>query len=96
MNPIDLFIAELEHEMTATMRQLEAIPAAKLEWQPHPKSMSIGKLGMHIATIPGQICQMATLDVFEFPENFGVPQPASKEEILDMIKAKKMKEHLRT
>jgi uncharacterized damage-inducible protein DinB len=31
---------------------LERVPADKLAWKPHDKSMSLGQLAMHIANIP--------------------------------------------
>jgi len=45
-------LAEIEQEAAATGRLLERLPADRLAWRPHPKSMSLGQLGLHVATIP--------------------------------------------
>ena len=55
MRMIDLLLAELEQEAAATRRVLERVPQAHLSWRPHPKSMSLGQLALHVATIPGNV-----------------------------------------
>ena len=67
---------EIEQEAATTKRVLERVPADKLAWKPHPKSMSLGQLAMHIATIPGGISKLAQVDDFEInPANFNPPVP---------------------
>ena len=48
----DAVIAELEREAASTTRILERVPTDKLDWTPHPKSMSLGQLAWHIASLP--------------------------------------------
>ena len=50
---------EIAHEAATTKRVLQRVPADKLTWKPHPKSMSLGQLAMHVATIPAGICRLA-------------------------------------
>ena len=45
-------VAEYDHEMGTTRRLLERLPEAQLSWKPHEKSMSLGGLATHVATIP--------------------------------------------
>ena len=45
-------IAELDRESQSTLRLLQAVPADKLDWKPHTKSMSLGQLAWHIANLP--------------------------------------------
>lgn len=45
-------LPEFDHETATTRTLLERVPAEKAEWQPHVKSMSLGKLAMHIANLP--------------------------------------------
>jgi uncharacterized damage-inducible protein DinB len=45
-------LGEIQHESQGTLTILERVPTDKLEWTPHPKSMSLGKLASHIATLP--------------------------------------------
>lgn len=48
----DSILPELDHEMATTRKLLERVPGDKKDWQPHPKSMSLGRLAQHLATIP--------------------------------------------
>ena len=48
----DSILPELDHELATTRKLLERVPDAQAEWQPHPKSMTLGKLAIHIATLP--------------------------------------------
>jgi len=74
---------EIAQEAATTRRVLERVPADKLTWKPHPRSMSLGQLAMHVATIPGGISKLAQVDEFEVnPANFNPPVPKSSEEIL--------------
>jgi uncharacterized damage-inducible protein DinB len=44
--------AELEQEAKSTRKMLERVPAEKLSWKPHEKSMSLMQLAVHVAEIP--------------------------------------------
>jgi len=83
---VDSLLAELDQEAGVTRKLLERVPADKLDWRPHPRSMSLGQLAMHIATIPGRITGMANVDVFEFA---GINPPAlgTTAEILSALEA---------
>jgi uncharacterized damage-inducible protein DinB len=67
-------LQELDQETAVTRRVLERVPEDKLDWRPHEKSFSLGQLAMHVATIPGALTQVSTLDVFEVKPN-GIPRP---------------------
>lgn len=77
------FTAELDQEAQITTRLLERLPEDRLTWKPHPKSMTLGQLALHTATIPGGIAKVSAADIFELdPSRFGnLPQPASVAEI---------------
>ena len=62
MKIIDGLLAELEQEATTTRRVLERIPQAHLTWKPHPKSMSLGQLALHVATVPGNVAEIAAVE----------------------------------
>jgi uncharacterized damage-inducible protein DinB len=51
------FLPEFDQEMTTTRKLIEISPDAKSAWKPHPKSMALGDLGLHLANI----VQWATL-----------------------------------
>jgi uncharacterized damage-inducible protein DinB len=50
MTIADLLLQDFDFEVRNTRRTLERVPDQP-EWVPHPKSMPIGKLAMHCATI---------------------------------------------
>ena len=52
MATIREMLQELEQEAPITRRTLERVREDKLDWQPHEKSMTLGVLAMHVATIP--------------------------------------------
>ncbi|HUL42959.1 MAG TPA: DinB family protein [Bacteroidota bacterium] len=52
MNRAQELVANLQRESHSTKKILERIPSAMLTWKPHEKSMSLGRLGMHIAELP--------------------------------------------
>jgi uncharacterized damage-inducible protein DinB len=58
-------LSELDAETPATRRVLERLPAERLGWRPHPKSMSAGQLAQHIASIPGTMARLAQTDGFD-------------------------------
>jgi uncharacterized damage-inducible protein DinB len=74
-------LQEFENEAGTTRRVLERVPADKLGWKPHPKSMSLGVLALHVAASPGVICGWAAEDETTF-KGEPSPTPASTEEIL--------------
>ena len=82
-NTIAPMLSEFREEVSTTKRALQRVPADKLGWKPHPKSMSIGQLAMHIAMIPGRLSQLALLDGFDVTQgSFIPPQPKNVEEVL--------------
>jgi uncharacterized damage-inducible protein DinB len=79
---------EFQRESAITRRVLDRVPADKLTWTPHPKSMTLGKLANHIASVPGGISRIAQNDVHEIdPAAFAPPQPNDKNEILATFEA---------
>jgi uncharacterized damage-inducible protein DinB len=58
-------LAEFRQEAATTGRVLDRIPEDKLEWRPHPKSMSLGELALHIARVPGGIASLTQLSSFD-------------------------------
>ncbi len=48
----DALLPEFDHEMTVTRTLLDRVPDGVFDWKPHPKSMSLGQLAQHVATMP--------------------------------------------
>ena len=73
---------EMREEAAVTRRILERIPADKLSWKPHRKSMSLGQLALHLANVPGRLTKILQQDQFEVPpENSDPPAPKNIEEV---------------
>ena len=81
MSMCDALLQEFDNEAATTRRVLERVPSDKLEWKPHPKSMSLGVLALHIAGAPGVCSSWAAEDVTSF-KGEPPPTPTSTEQIL--------------
>jgi len=85
---IESMLNELRQEAATTKRVLERVPGEKLTWKPHPKSMSLGQLALHVASIPGDLTRLAQLEEFDASQaNFSPPSPNSEQEILAALDA---------
>jgi uncharacterized damage-inducible protein DinB len=51
MTIAETLLLDYDHEISNTRRTLERIPEDKPNWKPHDKSMAMGRLAMHCATI---------------------------------------------
>ncbi len=93
MKMIDALLAEMEQEALTTARVLERVPQAHLAWRPHPKSMSLGQLALHVATIPALVSELAAQDVTPEPPSFEQPEAATSAELLPALKASLARAH---
>ena len=85
MNIIDGLLAELEQEAATTRRVLERIPQEHLSWRPHPKSMSLGQLALHVAVVPGLVAESAALDTVPARPEFIHPEAATAAELVPKL-----------
>jgi uncharacterized damage-inducible protein DinB len=85
MTMIDALLAELDQEATTTRRVLERIPEAHLSWRPHPRSMSLGQLALHVATVPGNVAEIAAMDVMSSPPAFTQSEAATTSELVPSL-----------
>jgi uncharacterized damage-inducible protein DinB len=81
---INALLQELEQETQTTRRVLERVPEDKLAWKPHQKSMSLGQLALHIATVPGAVAEMASQSPFQMPQ-FQQPTATSAAELVPAL-----------
>ena len=84
MSTITALLQELEQEAQTTRRVLERVPGDRLGWKPHDKSMSLGQLALHVATVPGAIAQIAGQSPFPLPQ-FQQPSAASAAELIPAL-----------
>jgi uncharacterized damage-inducible protein DinB len=81
---------EFTQEMATTRRVLDRIPEEGLDWQPHAKSMTLGRLATHLAEIPsyaGLTLTQEGLDLAAARPAGGPKILATKKEILDLFDA---------
>jgi len=53
MRIAETLLSELDEEMKGTRKVLERLPEEKLDWTPHPKSMTLGRLANHVVDMVG-------------------------------------------
>ena len=87
MRMIDAQLAELEQEAIITARLLERVPEAHLAWKPHPRSMSLGRLALHIATVPGSVAELAAMDVVPEPPTTSPLEATTTAELVPALEA---------
>jgi len=78
-------LPEFDQEMVNTRKTLERVPDDKLAWKPHPKSMAMGDLAQHIATMVGWSVDTMEKDSFDVApggQPYQPPKFGSRQEIL--------------
>ncbi len=71
--------------MAATRKLLACIPDDKLGWQPHEKSMSLGRLATHIAELPQWVGRALTTESFEINPGAKRHLAESQAELLEIF-----------
>jgi uncharacterized damage-inducible protein DinB len=79
-------LQELTQEAQTTRRVLERVPGDKLGWKPHEKSMSLGQLALHVATVPGNVAQITQQSPFPLP-TFTQPSATSAADLVPALDA---------
>lgn len=87
-------IEELVHEAAGTRKMLDMVPYEKLGWQPHEKSMTLGRLAAHIAEIPGWLIQTLKQDELDFSSADFTPQPLDEPDAILKVFNANMEEGL--
>jgi len=80
---IDGILAEFDHESKTTRRVLERVPEDRLDYKPHDKSMTLGRLAGHVAEIPFWAGPTFGQDVLDFAaSDFESFTATSRDELL--------------
>jgi uncharacterized damage-inducible protein DinB len=75
--------SDLDRELNVTRKVLERIPAAQFAWKPHEKSMNLGRLAMHVATLPQWMLTTLENDELDFANPPKMRnEPTSSEDLL--------------
>lgn len=80
----DELVAEVKREAATTRRVLERVPEDRLSWAPHRRSMSLGTLALHVASVPGALADLLSEPVREVP-TFTPPEASSISQILTAL-----------
>ena len=78
-------LGELKNESANTKKIIERIPTEKLDWQPHEKSMTLGKLATHIANLPVWFDRIINADGFDFALSGSTEKKETTQAILDLF-----------
>jgi uncharacterized damage-inducible protein DinB len=80
----DAMVQEFLQESATTKKLLERVPEDKLEWKPHDKSMSLGRLASHVGEIPQWVDIIVNHEAFDMAATEHTPTTCgSRKEILD-------------
>ena len=90
MTQLSFFQDQLAALVQGNRKILERIPGDKLLWKPHEKSMTLGRLGQHVAELPHWMNRIVESDHFDFilSGHASPAPPTSVEEILDLQASK--------
>jgi uncharacterized damage-inducible protein DinB len=75
-------LPEFDHEMGNTRKSLERVPDDKLGFKPHAKSMSLGALATHLATLGHWTEAIIGQDSFDVSNAPRIPELKTRQEIL--------------
>ena len=79
---VDAIRSEFESEATITRRVLARVPLERRDWQPHPRSMSLGRLASWLANAPGWVSSVASADGFDVEQFTPFEAPATRDALI--------------
>lgn len=65
---LPLLLSEFDREMGATRRVLARVPERHLDWRPHERSMTLGRLATHVASLPGWLATIVRENAFDLAD----------------------------
>jgi uncharacterized damage-inducible protein DinB len=78
-------LLEFDEEMKNTRKLLGCVPDGKFDYQPHPKSMTLGRLASHVADLPSQVTRVLDQEVFDLQPGYKPWIGATRAELLEMF-----------
>ena len=75
MRTTELLMTELDLEAHYTRKHLERVPMDKLDFKPHPKSMTLGWLATFTAILPSWGSLLLSKNEFDVAPPGGAPEP---------------------
>jgi uncharacterized damage-inducible protein DinB len=84
----DLLLAEYDREAALTRRLITRVPVDRLDWRPHDRSMTLGRLATHLAELAGWGASVLTADAFDLANRPPVDRrEASVQAVIDLFDA---------
>jgi uncharacterized damage-inducible protein DinB len=84
MSLTEQILVELKQEAATTRKMLERVPEESLAWQPHEKSMTLGRLAAHVAGLHGTWLKTAlNQDEFDLADSL----PLKADSVSDILEA---------
>lgn len=81
----EALLPEFDEEMKNTRKLLECVPDGKFDYQPHPKSMTLGRLASHVAEMPGWAAMTLDTEILDLPPDFKPNVATTRAGLLDMF-----------
>lgn len=78
-----MLLPEFDQEMANTRKLLEVVPEDKFDYQPHLKSMTLGRLAGHVAEMPSWVDATLKQEVLELEPGQQPFSPKTRQELLD-------------
>jgi uncharacterized damage-inducible protein DinB len=76
-------LPEFEEEMKNTRKLLECVPDGKLDYQPHAKSMTLGRLASHVGELPSWAAFVLDSEVLDLQPGQKAQVAATRAELLE-------------
>jgi uncharacterized damage-inducible protein DinB len=87
MRFVDILLVEFDREAGLTRHLLERLPGDRFDWQPHPRSRTLGQLALHLAELPrwgATVAAGAEFDLEQIPAA-AAPTPSTPGDLLTLF-----------
>ena len=81
----EMILPEWDMEMANSRKILACVPDGKFDYQPHEKSMTLGRLASHVAELSGWAKETMTLEKLEIEPGYKPHVAATSAELLEMF-----------
>jgi uncharacterized damage-inducible protein DinB len=83
MSISQMLLPEFDREMANTRKLLSCVPEDKFSWQPHAKSMTLGRLASHVAELPNWAVETINRETLELQRGMKPWSATSQAELLE-------------
>jgi len=81
----ETLLPEFDEEMSNTRKLLACVPDGKFDYQPHEKSMTLGRLASHVAEMPSWAAYTLDNETLDLPADTKPRVAGSRAELLEMF-----------